>query len=42
VKALSGNIADDILLQYVSRRQAELGVSINDAAFRNATGGAQN
>ncbi|SIQ46880.1 SurA N-terminal domain-containing protein [Bosea sp. TND4EK4] len=42
VKALSGNIADDMLQQYVSRRQAELGVSVNEAAFRNATGGAQN
>lgn len=42
VKALSGNIADDMLLQYVSRRQAELGTSINEAAFRNATGGTQN
>ena len=30
------------MLQYVAKRQAELGVSINEAAFRNATGGAQN
>lgn len=41
-RLLSSSISEDILLQYVAKRQAELGVSINEAAFRNATGGAQN
>ncbi|MGO4405418.1 SurA N-terminal domain-containing protein [Bosea sp. RAF48] len=41
-RALSSSVSEDILLQYVAKRQAELGVSINEAAFRNATGGAQN
>ena len=41
-RLLSQNVSEDILLQYVAKRQAELGVSINEAAFRNATGGAQN
>ena len=36
------SLSEDILLQYVAKRQTELGVSINEAAFRNATGGAQN
>lgn len=41
-RLLSSSVSEDIMLQYVAKRQAELGVSINDAAFRNATGGAQN
>ena len=41
-RLLSSSVSEDILLQYVAKRQAELGVSINDAAFRNATGGTQN
>jgi peptidyl-prolyl cis-trans isomerase D len=39
---LSSGVSEDILLQYVAKRQAEFGVTINEAAFRNATGGAQN
>jgi peptidyl-prolyl cis-trans isomerase D len=42
VRLLSSSVSEDILTQYVAKRQAELGVSINEAAFRNATGGAQN
>ncbi len=41
-RLLSSSVSEDIMLQYVAKRQAELGVSINEAAFRNATGGAQN
>ncbi|WP_262330808.1 peptidylprolyl isomerase [Bosea sp. BH3] len=41
-RILSSSVTEDILLEYVAKRQAELGVSINEAAFRNATGGAQN
>ncbi len=41
-RLLSSSVSEDILLQYVAKRQAELGVSINDAAVRNATGGTQN
>lgn len=41
-RLLSSSISEDILVQYVARRQAQLGVSINEAAFRNATGGATN
>jgi peptidyl-prolyl cis-trans isomerase D len=39
---LGASVSEDILAQYVGKRQAELGVSINETAFRNATGGAQN
>ncbi|MEZ2406335.1 SurA N-terminal domain-containing protein [Bosea sp. RCC_152_1] len=42
VRLLSANLSEGLLLQYVAERQAKLGVSINDAAFRNATGGVQN
>lgn len=42
VRQLSANLSEGLLLQYVAERQAKLGVSINDAAFRNATGGVQN
>ncbi|WP_336814872.1 peptidylprolyl isomerase [Bosea sp. MMO-172] len=41
-RLLSSSVSEDIMLQYVAKRQAELGVSINEANFRNATGGAQN
>ncbi|MFJ5368859.1 SurA N-terminal domain-containing protein [Bosea sp. CER48] len=41
-RLLSSSVSEDILLQYVAKRQTELGVSINEAAFRNATSGAQN
>ena len=39
---LGASVSEDILTQYVGKRQADLGVSVNDTAFRNATGGAQN
>lgn len=42
VRLLSANLSEGLLLQYVAQRQAALGVSINEAAFRNATGGVQN
>lgn len=42
VRLLSSSISEDILLEYVAKRQADLGVSLNEAAFRNATGGATN
>ncbi|MDX3810308.1 SurA N-terminal domain-containing protein [Bosea thiooxidans] len=42
VRLLSANLSEGLLLQYVAERQAKLGVSINEAAFRNATGGVQN
>jgi peptidyl-prolyl cis-trans isomerase D len=29
-------------MQYVGKLQKDLGVSVNQAAFRNATGGTQN
>lgn len=41
-RQLGGSVSEDILAQYIAQRQAELGVSINEAAFRNATGGVQN
>jgi len=41
-RVLSSSVSEDILLQYVAFRQTQLGVRINEAAFRNATGGAQN
>ena len=41
-RTLGASVSEDILAQYVAQRQAELGVSINEAAFRNATGGNQN
>lgn len=37
---LATSIGDDLLQQYVARLQSDLGVSVNEAAFRNATGGA--
>lgn len=42
VQALSGALSQDILQEYVSRLQADLGATLNEAAFRNATGGNQN
>ncbi len=41
-RTLAASVSEDILTQYVAQRQTELGVSINEAAFRNATGGNQN
>ncbi|SEF81790.1 SurA N-terminal domain-containing protein [Bosea lathyri] len=41
-RLLGSSVSEDILTQYVGKRQSELGVSINETAFRNATGGAQN
>ncbi|WP_244548259.1 peptidylprolyl isomerase [Bosea vaviloviae] len=41
-RLLASSISEDVLSQYVGKRQSELGVSVNEAAFRNATGGAQN
>jgi peptidyl-prolyl cis-trans isomerase D len=41
-RLLGSSVSEDILAQYVGKRQAELGVSLNEAAFRNATGGTQN
>lgn len=41
-RVLTSSVSEDILLQYVAFRQTQLGVRINEAAFRNATGGAQN
>ncbi len=41
-RQLGASVSEDILAQYVGQRQKELGVAINETAFRNATGGAQN
>lgn len=41
-RQLGASVSEDILAQYVAERQKELGVAINETAFRNATGGAQN
>lgn len=41
-RTLGASVSEDILAQYVTQRQTELGVAINEAAFRNATGGNQN
>lgn len=42
VRLLSSSVSEDILAQYVAKLQADLGVSVNETAFRNATGGAIN
>lgn len=42
VRLLSSSVSEDILSQYVAKRQADLGVTVNETAFRNATGGTQN
>lgn len=41
-RQLGASVSEDILAQYIAVRQSELGVSINETAFRNATGGTQN
>ena len=41
-RQLGASVSEDILAQYIGQRQTELGVSINETAFRNATGGATN
>ncbi|WP_332685260.1 peptidylprolyl isomerase [Bosea sp. (in: a-proteobacteria)] len=41
-RLIGSSISEDILAQYVGKLQKDLGVSLNQAAFRNATGGAQN
>lgn len=41
-KALGSSVSEDIMAQYIAKRQTDLGVTINETAFRNATGGAQN
>lgn len=41
-KRLSGALADDILAQYMTKLEADLGLSISEQGFRNATGGAEN
>lgn len=41
-RLLGNSVSEDILAQYVGKLQTDLGVSVNEAAFRNATGGAQN
>lgn len=41
-RLLGSSISEDMLMEYVAKLQADLGVSINEAAFRNATGGATN
>lgn len=42
VRLLTSSISEDILAQYVSKLQNDLGVQVNQAALRNATGGSQN
>lgn len=42
VRLLSSSISEDILAQYVAKLQSDLGVTVNQAALRNATGGSQN
>lgn len=42
VNLLRTGLSEDLLQQYVAKLQNELGVSINEAAFRNATGATQN
>jgi peptidyl-prolyl cis-trans isomerase D len=41
-RLLGSSISEDMLMEYVAKLQADLGVSVNEAAFRNATGGATN
>jgi len=41
-RLLGSSVSEDILAQYVGKLQADLGVSVNEANFRNATGGVQN
>ena len=42
VRLLSNSISEDLLAQYVGKLQNDLGVQVNQAALRNATGGSQN
>jgi peptidyl-prolyl cis-trans isomerase D len=39
---LAGTLQDDLLVQYVMRLQEQIGVRVNDANFRNATGATGN
>ncbi|MGX1788943.1 SurA N-terminal domain-containing protein [Bosea sp. NPDC055332] len=39
VRLLTSSISEDILAQYVGKLQSDLGVQVNQAALRNATGG---
>lgn len=41
-RQLGASISEDILAQYVAKLQSDLGVTVNETAFRNATGGSQN
>ena len=42
VRLFTSSLSDDVLMQYVGKLQKDLGVLVNQAAFRNATGGTQN
>jgi peptidyl-prolyl cis-trans isomerase D len=42
VRLLSSSISEDMLAQYVAKLQSDLGVQVNQAMLRNATGGSQN
>ena len=39
VRLLTSSISEDLLAQYVGKLQNDLGVQLNQAALRNATGG---
>ncbi|WID97040.1 hypothetical protein QO058_01780 [Bosea vestrisii] len=39
MRLLTSSISEDILAQYVGKLQNDLGVQVNQAALRNATGG---
>jgi len=41
-RQLGASISEDILAQYIAKLQSDLGVAVNETAFRNATGGTQN
>ncbi|WP_332696727.1 SurA N-terminal domain-containing protein [Bosea sp. (in: a-proteobacteria)] len=42
VRLFTSSVSEDVLSQYVGKLQKDLGLSLNQAAFRNATGGTQN
>lgn len=42
VRVFSSSLSEDLLAQYVAKLQNDLGVAVNQAALRNATGGSQN
>ncbi|WP_244607084.1 peptidylprolyl isomerase [Bosea sp. CS1GBMeth4] len=42
VRVFSSSISEDLLAQYLAKLQSDLGVTVNQAALRNATGGNQN